>query len=297
MCTFAIQHTDCQTVHEITKQHSNMAKINNLISKEGYDWKFSTVGGVTRVNIETGEDIAHLDVLDQKLWTVLSCPVKGLEFDERTLSLMDIDKDGKIRVHEVVAASQWLKKVLVDMDYLIEGNDHIEFSGINNSTDEGKQALDAAKLILGKLDVKKEEISLADVNAYMAVYEEKCKAEYTAGETEPYEPPYGDGSDDAEAAVNAVRTKIADWFMRCRLVQFDEEASPVLDVQVEKIAAISGNDLGNSMDEIAEYPLARPSKEALLPLAKGINPAWQGAMAAVANVPDFAGKETITEEE
>ena len=49
-----------------------MAKIKNLISKQGYDWKFSTVGGVTRVNIESGEDIAHLDELDQKLWTVLS---------------------------------------------------------------------------------------------------------------------------------------------------------------------------------------------------------------------------------
>ena len=53
-----------------------------LIAKNGYDWKYSVVGGVTRVNIETGEDIAHLGELDQKLWTVLSCPVKGLEFDE-----------------------------------------------------------------------------------------------------------------------------------------------------------------------------------------------------------------------
>ncbi|MBP5341295.1 MAG: hypothetical protein J6Y52_02910 [Bacteroidales bacterium] len=274
-----------------------MAKIDKLLTKQGYDWKFSTVGGVTRVNIETGDDIAHLDELDQKLWTVLSCPVKGLEFDPKTLALMDTDGDGKIRVHEVVAASQWLKKVLVDMDYLLDGNDRIEFLSISDCTDEGKQVLEAAKMILGKLGLQKEEISLQDVIDYMAVYEEKCKADYTAAETEPYEPPYGEESDAAETAVNAVRHKVADWFMRCRLVQFDEEASPVLDVQVEKIAAISGNDLGNSMDEIAEYPLARPSKEALLPLAKGINPAWQGAMAAVANVPDFAGKETITEEE
>ena len=44
-----------------------MAKIKNLISKQGYDWKFSTVGGVTRVNIENGQDIAHLSELDQKL--------------------------------------------------------------------------------------------------------------------------------------------------------------------------------------------------------------------------------------
>ena len=274
-----------------------MAKIDKLLPKQGYDWKFSTVGGVARVNIETGDDIAHLDELDQKLWTVLSCPVKGLEFDAKTLALMDTDGDGKIRVHEVVAASQWLKKVLVNMDYLLDGNDWIDFLSISDCTDEGKQVVEAARMILGKLGLEKEEISLQDVNDYMAVYEEKCKADYTAAESDPYEPPYGDASDAAEAAVNAVRQKVADWFMRCRLVQFDEEASPVLDVQVEKIAAISGNNLGDSMAEIAGYPLARPSKEALLPLLQGINPAWQGAMKDVAAIADFAGKESITEEE
>ena len=275
-----------------------MAKITNLLSKNGYEWKFCTVGGVTRVNIETGADIAHLDELDQKLWTVLSCPVKGLEFDERTLSLMDADKDGKIRVNEVVAAAQWLRNVLTDMDYLLEGKDSIAFSRIKTDTDEGKQVLESARLILKSIGVEKEEISLQDVNDYLAVFEEKCKEEYKSADTEPYEPPYGEGSDDAEAAVNAVRAKVADWFMRCKLVQFDGEAAPVLDVQVEKIATISGNNLSDSVDEIATYPLARPVKEALLPLAGGINPAWQAQMTAlVSAVPELQGKETLSEEE
>ena len=275
-----------------------MAKIKNLVSKQGYDWKFSTVGGVTRVNIENGQDIVHLSELDQKLWTVLSCPVKGLEFDERTLAMMDSDHDGKLRVHEVVAASQWLSKVLTDMDYLTEGRDSITFGAIRQDTDEGKQAVEAAKMILAKLDVNKDEISLADVKAYMDVYEEKCKAEYSAESTEPYEPPYGDGSDAAEAAVGAVRLKIADWFMRCKLVQFDEDAAGALDVQVEKIAAISDGNLSDSVNEISAYPLARPRKEALLPLAEGLNPAWQAPMAAVvAAVPELQGKESVSEEE
>ena len=275
-----------------------MTKLQNFLSKQGYDWKFSTVGGVTRVNIESGQDIANLSVLDQKLWTVLSCPVKGLEFDERTLAMMDSDHDGKLRVHEVVAASQWLCNVLTDMDYLTEGRDSITFGAIRQDTDEGKQVVEAAKMILAKLEVNKEEISLADVKAYMDVYEEKCKAEYSAGEAEPYEPPYGDGSDAAEAAVNAVRLKIADWFMRCKLVQFDEDAAGALDVQVEKIAAISDGNLSENVNEISAYPLARPRKEALLPLAEGINPAWQAPMAAVvAAVPELQGKETVSEEE
>ena len=273
-----------------------MANIKNLIS-EGYNWKFSTVGGVTRVNIETGDDIAHLDELDQKLWTVLSCPVKGLEFDEKTLALLDTDKDGKIRVHEVVAASQWLRNVLVDMDYLLEGNDNIEFGMVSNSTEEGSKVLEAARMILGKLGQEKESITLADVNEYMAIYEEKCKAEYKADKTEPYKPPYGKNSDAAEAAVAAVRAKIADWFMRCKLVQFDEEATAALDVQVDGIAAISAGNLSEEVDKISAQPLARPTKKAALPLQKGINPAWQAPMAdLLASVPDLKGKQTMNED-
>ena len=275
-----------------------MAKIDKLLPNQGYNWKFSTVGGVTRVNIETGEDIARLDELDQKLWTVLSCPVKGLEFDERTLSLMDLDGDNKLRVHEVVAASQWLKQVLRDMDLLLDGTDTVSFSDVKDDTDEGRQVLDAARLILGKLGLDKTTISLQDVQDYMAVYEEKCKAEYQAADAEPYEPPYGEGSDAAVEAVNAVRQKIADWFMRCRLVQFDEDAAGVLDVQVDRLAAISGEDLAANVAEIGTYPLARPNKEAQLSLTHGLNPAWQAPMAAlVAAVPELQDRETVGEEE
>ena len=53
---------------------------------KGYPWQYCSLGGVVRVNITSGEDIAHLGELDQKLWTVLSCPTKDLAFDERTLS-------------------------------------------------------------------------------------------------------------------------------------------------------------------------------------------------------------------
>ena len=276
-----------------------MAKITNLISKNTYDWKFNLIGGITRVSIETGDDIAHLDELDQKLWTVLSCPVKGLEFDEKTLALMDSDKDGKIRVNEVIAAAQWLRNVLTDMDYLTEGKDSIEFSQIKSDTEEGKQVIESARLILSRLGHEKEGISLADVNDYLAIYEEKCKEDYTAHD-EPFTPPYGEKSDDAETAVNAIRAKVADFFMRCKLVQFDGDAAPVLDVQVDKIATISGNDLGNSMDEIAGYPLARPCKDALLPLTGGINPAWQAAFATFKELVldvDFPGRESISEAE
>ena len=44
----------------------------------GYKWEFENIGGSLRVKLRSGADIAHLEELDPKMWTVLSCPVKGL---------------------------------------------------------------------------------------------------------------------------------------------------------------------------------------------------------------------------
>ena len=67
-------------------------------------WRFFRIGGFDQVAIETGDDLRHLQDLDPKLWTVLGCPTTGLEFDARTLALMDTDGDGQIRVPEILAA-------------------------------------------------------------------------------------------------------------------------------------------------------------------------------------------------
>ena len=86
-----------------------------------YKWQYSSLGGVVRVKISTGEDIAHLGELDEKYWTVLSCPVDGLAMDRQTLSYLDADSDGRIRVKEVVAAAEWLCSCLKDNDLLLGG--------------------------------------------------------------------------------------------------------------------------------------------------------------------------------
>ena len=52
-------------------------------------WQFFRSGGFDQVRLETGADLMALDQLDQKLWAALSCPTHRLEFDERTLRLID----------------------------------------------------------------------------------------------------------------------------------------------------------------------------------------------------------------
>ena len=69
-------------------------------------FNFFRTGGLEQVSLETAEDLLALSELDQKLWVALSCPVKGLEIDEKTLALIDADGDGHIHVREVIAAGR-----------------------------------------------------------------------------------------------------------------------------------------------------------------------------------------------
>ena len=90
-----------------------------------HDWSFENIGGSTRVKITTGADIANLDQLDPKMWTVLSCPSTGLEIDEKSLKYIDTDNDGRIRVNDIVSTAKWMTAALNDADLLLKGDDKI----------------------------------------------------------------------------------------------------------------------------------------------------------------------------
>ena len=120
-----------------------------------YNWSFANVGGVTRVRIQSAEDSRHLGELDKKMWTVLSCPVNGLEISSESLSLMDGDGDGKLRVKEVIATADYLCANLNEPQSLFEQSDSI---ALDNIADE------AIKAVAEQL-AKDGKVSLADVDA------------------------------------------------------------------------------------------------------------------------------------
>ena len=135
-----------------------------------YKWQFENIGGCSRVKISSGQDIAHLDELDTKMWTVLSCPIKGLEIDEESLKYMDFDADGKIRVNDVVGVSKWITGVLKNPDLLLEGKDTVSIEAINVETEEGLKLSKAAKQILANLGKEETNISLADTADISAIF-------------------------------------------------------------------------------------------------------------------------------
>ena len=136
----------------------------------GYKWTFNTVGGVARVKISSGADIAHLDELDPKMWTVLSCPVSGLEIDEKSLSYVDCDGDGKIRVNDVVATAKWLTGALNNPDAILGGKDSFDIEFFNKEDASGLKLYNSSKQILENLGKEGSVITIAEAADTAAIF-------------------------------------------------------------------------------------------------------------------------------
>ncbi len=325
-------------------------------SNGNYDWKFSTIGGVTRVNIDCGEDIAHLDELDQKLWTTLSCPITGLEIDEKTMLMLDTNGDGRIHVNEVIAAAKWLTSVIKNPDVLTRREDTFRLSDFNQDNEEGKKLYDTAIHIVENLEHGKDIITVADVSDSLAIFAktrfngdgiitanstdddglkaiigniagmvgnaidrsgdpgvntdhiEKFYADLAdftawkeageAGKDDIFV--YGDNTAAATAAIDTIKTKLDDYFMRCKLAAFDAGSTTALDVSTAKIGEISNKNLSECNDEISTYPLTHVNAEMKLMLNAGINPAWKAAFNNLKTLVfdvEYPDAEFITEEQ
>ena len=119
-----------------------------------HTWRFFRIGGFDQVVIDSVEDLEALESLDKKLWVTLACPTKGLEFDERTLTYIDTDGDGRIRVPELLNAVRWALSQLKNKDVLLSGG-QLPLSAIDDNCVEGRKILASAKellLRLGKAD-------------------------------------------------------------------------------------------------------------------------------------------------
>lgn len=186
-----------------------------------HNWTFKTVGGSTRVVITNGEDIRHLGELDQKMWTVLSCPTSGLEISETTLKLMDSDGDGKIRVGEITQAANWLCSILRDPNRLLDATDTIELTDFDLNTGEAAAMRDLAQRIASD----RSSISLAEVLAAEAAVADTIPA------AEVKDLPAAPVDGDILAAFRAQKDTFAQYFQNLRLealglAAIDPETAP-----------------------------------------------------------------------
>lgn len=300
-----------------------------------HEWQYCSLGGAIRVKIGSGEDIAHLGELDQKLWTVLSCPVEGLEFDKQTLEYLDTEKDGKIMVNEVVQAAQWITSVIKDKDSILNGDSVLKLDNIDTSTEAGKGLYNSARQILKNLGIDKDEISLADASDSKAIF---AGTKFN-----------GDGvitvlssPDDAQkqiitdiiATVGSVEDRSGEKGVNAELIEkfyascadwaawksstpvmpYGERTAAAFDaynalkdkmndyftrcrlVAFDTEVAKAVNVAVTDINDIDSCPIAAPKAARTLDLA-AINPAWQKRFDALASLIGFSGKTEMTEAE
>ena len=297
--------------------------------------------------IQSGEDIRHLGELDQKMWTVLSCPVNGLEINTESLRYTDVDGDGKIHVNDVINTANWLTSVLRNPDDLLRGADSISLNAINPESEDGQKLLKSARQILTDLEKDGDVISVADTSDSLVIFaktryngdgviteasadtdaqrsailaaikvtggtkdrsgadgvnSEQIEAFYTAlADHEAWlaakpKLPFGDDTDAALAAYNALDAKVRDFFLRNKLAAYSTESTAALDVQTASIEAISADNLTERLEQIAAYPIARVKGEAQLDLSASVNPAWAAPFATLRAIA-FDKAKAITEKD
>ena len=178
-----------------------------------HPWKFFRAGGFDQVRLDTGADLLALDQLDQKLWVALACPTTGLEFDARTLALIDSDKDGRIRVPELIAAFKWAGNCLKNPNDLVKGAPELPLASINDSTPEGKQLLASARQLL---------VNLGKSNAQSVTLEDTADTAKIFAQTQFN----GDGIVPAESATDdETRAAITD-IIACLGPDMDRSGKP-----------------------------------------------------------------------
>lgn len=293
-----------------------------------YDWKYYSLGGVTRVQINSGEDIAHLDELDQKLWTVLSCPIEGLEINPEMLKLIDSDKDGKIRVAEVVAAAKFLTDNIKDTDLILQGSDTLALNQIKDEAlyNSAKQILvnlnapdlehisleqasnkaifadtksngdgiitvssssnpaeeELIKNILSTYPAKMDRSGEDGVDAAMVEDFYASCAAYSAWKAKAVFP-YGDNTVAILDKINALQSKVSDFFTRCKILNFDSKTADSVAISIA------------SIDDIASCPICIPNKDVKL-IFNAINPSYQAQVSSLVGlIPEWKDKECISE--
>ncbi len=111
----------------------------------------------------------------------------------------------------------------------------------------------------------------------------------------------GEPAAAAFAAFQAMRTKIQDYFSRCRLASFDPRAAGPMNRPETDLVNLANKDLSVLGDDVAALPLARIEASRPLSLTDGLNPAWSDRMDVFIRcvvVPLLGeGKMSLTEQE
>jgi hypothetical protein len=130
-------------------------------------WQFFRAGAVDQVSLRDGFDILALPDLDPKLWVALAMPTHGVDIDPKTLELIDDNKDGRVRIQDILGAVDEIKRCFKNPSEVLRSSPAVALEQIADA-----KVLAAAKRMLadlGKPDAT--EITVDDTAAVTKAFE------------------------------------------------------------------------------------------------------------------------------
>jgi len=137
---------------------------------------FHDYRGLVQLRLETPEDLEHIRTLEPARWSSTSVPVDQLLCDPALLDYVDGDKNGRIRVQELVAAHDWLRRRLKNARRIVDRTDTVHLDDLDTSLPEAAQLKRLARKRIkasGKESGPGTTISLADIRAFRDGYAKK----------------------------------------------------------------------------------------------------------------------------
>ncbi|HBG66045.1 MAG TPA: hypothetical protein DDW78_06185 [Treponema sp.] len=202
-----------------------------------HSFHFMQNGGLIQAKISGIEDVLNLRDLDPKMWTALACPVQGLEFSEETLSVLDSDKNGRVRISEILEAVDYIKKYFARPEIIMEKGDSIPLDALATEPFAcGHSPLDSAKSvleILGKPDaaeIRLDDLSVNDklfapgvLNGDGVLPPDCAEDESVAAALKDIVACTG-GTDDISGAKGITRAQLEEFFKNARALKDWREA-------------------------------------------------------------------------
>lgn len=133
---------------------------------------FRDYRGLLQLRLSTPEDLDHLHRLEPARWSSTSIPVEQLFCDKAFLEFVDADKNGRVRVRELLDAHDWIRKRLKNKRRMFERTDTIRLEDLDTSAPETAPLTALAEEHMNRKG-SGAQISLQEIRAFKETYARK----------------------------------------------------------------------------------------------------------------------------
>ena len=128
---------------------------------------FRNYGGIFQLRLETADDLACLQRLEEPRWAATSAPVGCFRCDPEVLRCLDPEATGRIHTQDMKDAQKRLFRFLANREGVSQGSDTLRLAHLDISHAEGRKLKETAEWMLSRLDAKaSDEVSLEQIRAF-----------------------------------------------------------------------------------------------------------------------------------